>query len=357
MLTQETCITGKEEDMMHKVLSNIRKNGWMALLLMSALLWSCSDNSDYDSETQGDELWVRGIKSYAANDIDDDTTIRIFLSSIEEIIDGSVQKVNDNNWRSTIRVNKDTQYYIYGYMPMESVNSASVTPLPAGIAKGVVLKLNGVEAVTPSDICVIIGVQDLENRTDAFNVKKGIFSYIGKDRGKNYANLLLDHLQASIHFELLIDNSYSQLRTIKVRKAEILAGTGSRYNMTITLEANTADVSPIKTISYEPTAGETNAEVFTDDEGCALSPTVPLEFDANYLTLMRSMLSLKTTYDVYDSKGKFIHTRTSINKLDTAIPETLARGGRTTLTLTVKPTYLYVLADPDLNNPTLKIEN
>ena len=342
---------------MYEILSDIRRNGWMALLLMSVLLCACSDDGDYDSEAQGYELQVGGIKTNAAIDIANGTEMRVFLASETDNIDGSVVKTAASTWRSTIRVKEGVQYYIYGYMPMESVESASIAPLQAGLDKGAVLTLNGIDAVTKSDICVIVGVQDLANRDDAYDVKKGCFSYVGKDRGKNYTNLLLDHLQSSIHFELLIDNTYSQLRTIKVKKAEILAGTGSRYNMTVTLNANNADNNPISTVSYSPTDGETDVEIFKDNDGYALSTTEPLGFDVNFLTVMREKLSLKTTYDVYDSKGNFIHTRTSINNIGNAISETIRRGEKTTLTLTVKPTYLYVLSDPDLNDPTIEIGN
>lgn len=327
----------------------------MALLLMSILFSACSDDSDL-AGVEGDELLVGGVKSRAVGDIETGTAIRLFLVSATDNVEGSVVKTDATIWRSTTRVKKDVQYYVYGFMPVDNVQSASVAPLQTGLDKGAKLTLNGIDAVTQSDICVIVGVQDLQNKTDAFDVKMGSFSYLGKDRGMNYTNLLLDHLQSSVHFELYIDNNYSLLRTIKVKTAEILAPVGSRYNMTVTLSANSANLNPISTLSYTPTSGETDVEVFNDDEGRALSTLTPLTFDVNYLTPMRTQLQLKTTYDVYDSKGNFIHTRTSINSLGTAIPE-LQRGERTTLTLTVKPTYLYVLSDPDLNDPTIIIGN
>ena len=157
---------------MYEILSDIRKNGWMALLLMSVLLCACSDDGDYDSEAQGYELQVGGIKTNAAIDIANGTEMRVFLVSETDNIDGSVVKTAASTWRSTIRVKEGVQYYIYGYMPMENVVSASITPLSGGLDKGAVLTLNGIDAVTKSDICIIVGVQDLANRDDDYDVKK-----------------------------------------------------------------------------------------------------------------------------------------------------------------------------------------
>ena len=58
---------------------------------------------------------------------------------------------------------------------------------------------------------------------------------------------------------------------------------------------------------------------------------------------------------VYDRKGNLIRKGCeATNK----IPDLEAsRGQRVQLNLTVNPTYLYVLSDPDLDNPTVKVEN
>ena len=56
---------------------------------------------------------------------------------------------------------------------------------------------------------------------------------------------------------------------------------------------------------------------------------------------------------LYDSKGNLIRQDcTATNKL----PDLSAvRGQRVLLNMTVNPTYLYVLSEPDLDNPTIKI--
>ena len=70
---------------------------------------------------------------------------------------------------------------------------------------------------------------------------------------------------------------------------------------------------------------------------------------------LSSNLTLVSTYDVYDSKDNLIRQNcTATNKL----PNLEAiRGQRVLLNMTVNPTYLYVLSDPDLDNPTITIGN
>ncbi len=323
--------------------------------MIAVMLASCSEDSISDG-ADGDLLQVGAMHSRAAGEIEDGTTIRIFLSSAAETVDGSIVKTGDNVWRSTARVKKDVQYYIYGYMPIDAVGSATVSPVLAGISAGATLQLNDVTALTQDDICVIVGVQDMANRTDPYNVRLGTFRYLGKDRGKNFVSLLLDHIQSSIHFELQVDNAYSQLRTIKVKKAEVMMDLARTCDMTVTLQANDTESNPVTHASYTPKEGETILTIFESEDGEALSSSVPLTFDVNFLSYVKNNLSLRTTYDVYDSAGNYIHTRTAVNKLGAALP-TLQLAEQTTLTMTVKPTYLYILSDPDLNNPTVTIDN
>ena len=73
-------------------------------------------------------------------------------------------------------------------------------------------------------------------------------------------------------------------------------------------------------------------------------------------------LILECKYDVYDKKvtqdrpyGNLVRQNCeATNKL----PSLVARLNQlTSLTLTVNPTYLYILSDPDMDNPTITISN
>ena len=63
----------------------------------------------------------------------------------------------------------------------------------------------------------------------------------------------------------------------------------------------------------------------------------------------------KCTYDVYDKEGN--KTRANCVAENKLPADQIVAGlnKRTTLTLMVNPTYLYVLSDPDLDNPTVVI--
>ena len=71
-------------------------------------------------------------------------------------------------------------------------------------------------------------------------------------------------------------------------------------------------------------------------------------------------LILTSTYDVYDTQGN--KTRENCQATNTMVLKDLhteltytQRGKRYTINMTIQPTYLYVLSDSDLNNPTVKI--
>ena len=65
-------------------------------------------------------------------------------------------------------------------------------------------------------------------------------------------------------------------------------------------------------------------------------------------------LTMTTTYDVYDIKGQNLGERTSVNKIEFNVAE-IKPGQEKKLTLTVKPTYLYILSDEDLDSPVITI--
>jgi hypothetical protein len=69
---------------------------------------------------------------------------------------------------------------------------------------------------------------------------------------------------------------------------------------------------------------------------------------------------LRTTYDVFDRQGNKIregcqaeNTFDLRSKFDSYM--STVRGQRYSYTITVSPTYLYMLSEPDLDNPTLTI--
>lgn len=192
------------------------------------------------------------------------------------------------------------------------------------------------------------------------DVRAGTFSFEGQSsKDGNRLFLLLNHIFASVSLQMRIvptsESDYSLLRTIKLRSMSLQTSSGQKFSGTVTLQANETGLSPITDITWTPTtAGTSETQVFESTEGLTLTTSYQ-DIATTYFTAGAADLVLVTTYDVYDRKGKLIReNQRSENKL----PQlgTLTFGQRTTLFLTVNPSYLYVLSDDDLDNPTLTIE-
>ena len=102
-------------------------------------------------------------------------------------------------------------------------------------------------------------------------------------------------------------------------------------------------------VSSNPTATE-----IYKGEGKDLTTTAQ-EFLACFCPSTASKFILETTYDVYDRKGNLIREgETASNTI--SLQYNLTSGQMHTVNITVQPTFLYMLSDPDLDNPTFKIE-
>ena len=105
-------------------------------------------------------------------------------------------------------------------------------------------------------------------------------------------------------------------------------------------------------LAVEPEANAENP-VYTVLSNTVNCPHSLFKADGSYLTI-------ECSYDVYDTHvttehpyGNLIREGcTATNKVKVS---GMAPGVRKTLTLTVTPTYLYMLSDDDLNNPTIVI--
>jgi hypothetical protein len=79
-----------------------------------------------------------------------------------------------------------------------------------------------------------------------------------------------------------------------------------------------------------------------------------------------SFYKLISTYDVYDTdaSGNYRNlirmdctAENKINPRKLFNKESLDRGSMYTVKVTVKPTYLYVLSEPDLDSPTMTLSS
>ena len=276
-----------------------------------------------------------------------------------------------NMWKSTVFVTEGHDYYVYGFMPREDAESASIAPLNGGYSEGAVLSINNYKTLTPADVCVIVGVRNATAAEKisgpAAAVPLGKFYYQGKENGNNYIFVLLKHLYAGIHFETRIDPDYHKLRNIKIRRMELMAEDINEYvNLTVTLTSNEDGNDPVTSVDYalsSTTANDTIDLFKASDPSDESQLLEVLETADSFLGCFvpnscRSFV-LRTTYNVYDSKGNLIREGcVAENKFTSSkIPEleSIDAGNIVTLQLLIQPTYLYMLSDPDLDNPTFTL--
>ena len=244
-------------------------------------------------------------------------------------------------WHALFSVNKDTTYAVYGYLPKLTGMSSSLSKSTKDEAE---LTISGMKPVTTDDICIITGVKETET-----GLKEGSFSWKQDIKKDDYfIYMLLNHLYASVLFNIKVDEEYAQLRTIKLKSMTLKTNYES-VSATVSLKHNTTGVVPITSVAYTPTgSSSTKAEIFITDEegGTALDKTTPLAISACFAPTLSDQLTLYSTYDVLDSQGNLIREDC---KATNKIPDLEAvRGQRVQLNLTVNPTYLYMLSDPDL---------
>ena len=252
-----------------------------------------------------------------------------------------------NKWHAYFEVDANTTYTVYGYMPKTGDMSSS---LAKSIADAATLTISNIKPITTDDICIITGVKAADE-----GLKEGQFSWfwpIGDDNYKIY--ILMDHLYAAALFRLKIDAEYASLRTIKLKTMTLRTDYGSVI-ATITLTHNTTGASPISNVVFAASGSSDAVLVFNSDTGTALDKDTPVDINTCFAPTLSNNLTMVTTYDVYDRNNNLIRENsTATNKLPNL---DAVRGQKVQVNLTVNPTYLYVLSDPDLDNPTIKIDN
>ena len=248
-----------------------------------------------------------------------------------------------SRWYADFEVEKNKPYTVYGYLPKLEGMRSSLTCS----ANTATLTITGMKSIMTEDICIVTGVKETET-----GLKEGSFSWFKAVTDDDYIYMLLNHLYASVRFSITVNTEYAQLRTIKMKSMK-LSTNKADVRATISLTHNTTGEVPITNVDYALSDGSSEAVFFSDDEGEALSATTAKVFDTCFAPTLSNNLTLVSTYDVYDRKGNLIRKDCpATNK----IPNLEAsRGQRVQLNLTVNPSYLYVLSDPDLDNPTITI--
>ena len=308
---------------------------------------------------------------------------------------------SNGKWKTNINEISAGNYYLYGYIPHETAIRFSVTDgdgTNASYSTGAIMTLGNVPTVMPNDLCVVIGAKhgfdkdhdgsyaDMNSNgtydegTDVRTnrLRRGDFEIsaaavaIDKDPS-NFIFLLFDHLYASLRINLKVYADYDELRTIKLKKLMLSTKAGEttsmdHNNITITLaKTENASTDPIQSIDYAQTGHEIGS-VEGDDKGIvfwksAAGKTLDTSFQtytSHFMPVDITTLVLTSVYDVYDKKGNKVRedceatNELELSKLFTG-QEVTQRGMRYTINMTINPTYLYVLSEPDLDSPTVEI--
>lgn len=314
--------------------------------------------SYHDNELQGTRALPAGFSVYDPAGV---TNIDVFLTSPVEEDKRGMFSNSTGQWTSNIDIANGQLFYIYGYMPKEACVDASVAPIPGGtVVNGAVMTLEGLSPLSTIDVCVVVGAKQGDQQrlpiTEVEDLRQGHFSFIGRSAAQgNFVYLLLNHIYASLGFQFRVDATYSELRTIVLKKMQLSTTSASATTATVTLRANNGGEDPIESITWASVAGEKQITIYDDADGQTLTTSYADIHDCVFANIINGDITIVCTYDVYDKAGNLTRANcVTENKLPRM---TVAnRGERTTLRLTVNPTYLYVLSDADLDNPTLTIE-
>ena len=295
--------------------------------------------------------------------------IGIFITSDGEEPQQSYFTKAGGTWRSMVEMTSGTHYQIYGYMPKDACTaSIAMLDLASSYEAGCNMTLAGLKTISTDDVCLVVGVKQGESGStfETVDAQLGAFNYTGQSPTTgNYVFLLFDHVFAAIGFQIKVDEAYSTLRTIKVKSISLKTTRGETVNASIRIVANNIGADPISTVTWSNYSGsELEEPIFTyvpatpavaGDTGFELTTTLqPIGKSCMIAPSVNGYLTLHTVYDVYDKAGTLIREdQESDNKVPVLVYT--GRHQRTILRLTVKPSYLYVLSDDDLNNPKFEI--
>ena len=322
------------------------------------------------------------------------TQVKEGVSSIAKCYNPEIPGVNDKDakgvfsfqngkWGSSFYLPQAGSYYLYGFMS-NGGNLDNLTPATEGYNAGATLNMTGLPTATSHDICVIVGVKKgvkISTDPDVYGlsaedpIQVGQFGYT-IDAGQNHVFLLCDHLYAALRCSIKVDATYHALRHIKLKKVWVkdckngdAAPFTSKTNVEISLLSNTT--TPIQSTTF--TNDDSNSVVdmeqsplYNNADGLALS-TDYSEVQGFMAPIGMTEFTLVSQYDVYDTNvttdhpdGNLIReNQTAENKINISslftATTSLLRGTRYTLHLKVNPTYLYMMSEPDLDNPTMEI--
>lgn len=352
----------------------------LLLLMMASLVVACSDQEEIGQEPLPDGPAMQ-LHLSAGTRTDGDTqnelsSVHIFLTQTtgtQEYTEGDFFR-SGNIWTSTANVSTKS-YYIYGYTPT-GIGTCTISYLDnqTNYEPGATLTFNDLDPVSSSDVGVVVGVLSKSNIPEGSSVTEdnikngdvtladiptGDFSYTGQPEGQNFVCLKLNHLYAAVTFEAKVGAEYDLLRTIRIKKME-LQSNYSKPTAIIKLMSGTGISGDILWSGFTAGSGTITKKTIFEGDGTeerpykTLNKTTAEKVGSGYL-VANQKVTLITTYDILDKDNPANVVRTNCTAANLIDLTSLAAGEKLTLTLTVNPTYLYQLSEPDPDSPAIKI--
>jgi len=353
---------------------------WLGIgMILSMLMMACADDHEQEGG-EGDTLkmltYTRGLQDVEATRsavvtlptgyveytalhpeaATENHAVGIYLTMAAE--DGNKAKYSrfayeGDQWHSYAVVMEGLTYYIYGFLPISGADHASITPYQDNYSKGADLTLHSVKCLSDIDLCMLVGLQGVENVDDDVEVPLGSFYYKGKAQDKNHLYALFNHLCSAVQFSIRVSEQYASLRKVRLKSVKLKAATAETVDVTVAMRPGE---TPVANISIPPVSSQGCEVVLLDTESELTTSYVPLGDQWFFFSSMGSGMKLESVYDVYDLDDNLVRENcVSENTLN--FLSALNAGDKRDVKLTVSPTYLYQLSDDDLDSPTLKIEN
>lgn len=312
-----------------------------------------------DQEVRYDVLWFDPVYE-ASSKSDEDAKQTTLCNSTRSF----AKDAGSDDWSSSLTLKSGRTYYIFAFTPVET-DSASIEPVrddvmsPYNKAR---VTLKGIPAVSASDYLYSVGNSNPNAATPITADKaKGNFTYdvkLTKGTGAtNETYLIMNHLMSKLTLKLKADSAYGELRDIKLKSIAVVPQSGSAQTISsvINYSKESVDLGWVN-----PVTGGTvdTVQVFSPDTLVALTKQFQNVGSFYFAPVYNSALGKSVrpavifTFNVYDKEKQ--QTRKEVKIVNTSLlPQLykntggLASGKNYIMSVTVKPTYLYVLSDND----------
>ena len=349
----------------------MRHIGWWlssTLMLLLLMMVSCSQDSSNDGidEPQNNLLRLSSVtRSNRAFTPSEGNSIKMYVMTQNAQFSTGTFTYSTGWTNNNVSVKEHEQYYMYGFMPAGSYDSsisATATELNNDYSRGADLTISGLPIFTSKDICAIVGVQRISATSEAADIVEGNYGYLSGLNSENYVNLLMDHLYGELALQFKVDADYYALRHIKLKSVTLNYDNGqgeAAANVNVTVRLRDGYGLGQSSVAYTPT-GNKASHTFLENGSTVLNSNATaigsgVKCPPSLFDQAGTYMTLTCTYDVCRTDNANTVIRANCTASNKVRVSGMEHGKTNTVTVTIAPTYLYVLTDPDLDNPTIYI--